>query len=132
MTALRIILLATLGWLPLQQVAAASDVADADMQRDAPRLQALLKKAHEPGRVAVQEIMICNAAIRNLIRENKLFQIPSMMQAGKAEGQQLMEVAAKELALQKKITREDAIRLSNNPKLFDDVMPPRPQGLAQR
>ena len=32
----------------------------------------------------------------------------------------------------KKITREDAIRLSNNPKLFDDVMPPRPQGLAQR
>ena len=85
--------------------------------------QALLRRAHEPGRVAVQEIMLCNAAIRNLIRENKLFQIPSMMQAGKAVGQQLMEVHAKELALAKKISREDAIRLTNNPKLFDDVMP---------
>ncbi len=85
--------------------------------------QALLRRAHEPGRVAVQEIMLCNAAIRNLIRENKLFQIPSMMQAGKAEGQQLMEVHAKELALAKKVSREDAMRLTNNPKLFDDVMP---------
>jgi twitching motility protein PilT len=84
--------------------------------------QALLKKAYEPGRIAVQEIMLCNAAIRNLIRENKLFQIPSMMQAGKAEGQQLMEVHAKELALMKKITRDDAVRLTNNPKLFDDVV----------
>jgi len=94
--------------------------------------QLLVKKAHEPGRVAVQEIMICNAAIRNLIRENKLFQIPSMMQAGKSEGQQLMEVSAKELALARKINREEAIRIANNPKLFDDVIPPRPQGLAPR
>jgi twitching motility protein PilT len=86
--------------------------------------QVLVRKAYEPGRAAVQEIMLCNAAIRNLIRENKLFQIPSMMQAGRAEGQQLMEVAAKELALKKKITRDEAIRVSNNPKLFDDVARP--------
>jgi len=86
--------------------------------------QVLVRKAHEPGRVAVQEIMICNPAIRNLIRENKLYQIPSMMQAGRAEGQMLMESAAKDLALRKKITREEAIRVANNPKLFDDV--PRP------
>ena len=86
--------------------------------------QVLVKKAFEPGRVAVQEIMLVNPAIRNLIRENKLFQIPSLMQAGRSEGQQLMEVGAKDLALKKKITREEAIRITNNPKLFDDV--PRP------
>jgi twitching motility protein PilT len=91
--------------------------------------QLLLKKSYEPGRVAAQEIMICNPAIRNLIRENKLFQIPSMMQAGKADGQQLMEVALKELALKKKIAPQVAIQISNNPKLFDDMPrsgPPRP------
>lgn len=88
--------------------------------------QLLVRKAFERGRVAVQEIMLCNSAIRNLIRENKLFQIPSMMQAGRAEGQQLMEVHAKDLALKKVIARDVAIQITNNPKLFDDVMSPRP------
>lgn len=89
--------------------------------------QLLVRKAFERGRVAVQEIMLCNAAIRNLVRENKLFQIPSMMQAGRAEGQQLMEVHAKDLALKKVIARDVAMQITNNPKLFDDVIPPRPQ-----
>jgi twitching motility protein PilT len=87
--------------------------------------QVLVRKSYEPGRVACQEIMLCNPAIRNLIRENKLFQIPSMMQAGKAEGQQLMAMAAKELAMKRKISREEAMRIANDPKLFDDV-PQRP------
>lgn len=82
--------------------------------------QLLVRKAHEPGRVAVQEIMMVNPAIRNLIRENKLYQIPSMMQAGRAEGNQLMESAAKDLAIKKRISKDEAIRITNNPKLFDD------------
>ncbi|MSP55380.1 MAG: type IV pilus twitching motility protein PilT [Myxococcales bacterium] len=85
--------------------------------------QVLLKKAFEPGRIACQEIMLCNPAIRNLIRESKLFQIPSMMQAGKGEGQQLMEMAAKDLALRRKITKDQAIGLTNNPKMFDEIGP---------
>lgn len=83
--------------------------------------QALLKKAFEPGRIAALEIMIVNSAIRNLIRENKLFQIPSMMQAGRADGQQTMSMALKDLAVKKKITRELAMQIANDPKLFDDM-----------
>jgi len=49
-----------------------------------------------------------------------------MMQTGKGEGQQLMEMAAKNLALTRKITKEQAITLTNNPKLFDDVGPAAP------
>jgi twitching motility protein PilT len=94
--------------------------------------QILVRKASEPGRIACQEIMLCNSAIRNLIRENKLFQIPSMMQSGKAEGQQLMEVAAKDLAVKKRITRDEAIRITNNPKLFDDVTRPGPMSVGAR
>ncbi len=83
--------------------------------------QVLIRKAYEPGRVCAQEIMICNSAIRNLIRENKLYQIPSIMQAGKADGQVLMEVSLKELALKRTISKEQAMQISNNPKLFDDL-----------
>ncbi len=88
--------------------------------------QALVRKAFEPGRVAAQEIMVVNPAIRNLIRENKLFQIPSMLQAGKGDGQQTMAMAVKDLAIRKKITREAAMQLANDPKLFDDVVAPGP------
>jgi twitching motility protein PilT len=67
--------------------------------------------------------MIVNAAIRNLIRENKLFQIPSIMQGGRAEGQQLMRDAVKGLALNRKISKEEALRIANDPNLFDDESP---------
>ena len=83
--------------------------------------QALVPRFGEPGRVAVQEIMVCTPAVRNLIRENKLFQIPSLMQTGRNDGMQTMEGAAKELALKRKISREVAISLTNNPRLFDDA-----------
>ncbi|HNC97100.1 MAG TPA: type IV pilus twitching motility protein PilT [Myxococcota bacterium] len=90
--------------------------------------QLLVPRFGEPGRAAVQEIMICNAAVRNLIRENKLFQIPSIMQASRTDGMQTMEMAAKDMAMRRKITRDVAISITNNPRLFDDVSPmgPRP------
>ncbi|MBN8539151.1 MAG: type IV pilus twitching motility protein PilT [Deltaproteobacteria bacterium] len=47
--------------------------------------QSLLPKVGG-GRVAVQEVMFCNKAIANLIREGKTFQIPSTMQTGKNQG----------------------------------------------
>lgn len=49
------------------------------------------------GRVAVQEIMVCTTAIRNLIREDKISQIMSAMQTGRASGMRTMEDSLKEL-----------------------------------
>lgn len=82
--------------------------------------QVLLKRSFEPGRVCAQEIMMVNSAIRNLIRDNKLFQIESIMQGGKADGQQTMRDAVKALAINRKISKEEAIRVANDPNLFDD------------
>ncbi len=48
--------------------------------------QSLLPRHDKPGRVAALEVLINNNAIANLIREGKTFQIPSMMQTGKATG----------------------------------------------
>ena len=43
------------------------------------------------GRVPAFEIMISNPAIQNLIREDKIFQIPTIMQTGSSEGMILMD-----------------------------------------
>ncbi|MDF1797103.1 MAG: type IV pilus twitching motility protein PilT [Coxiellaceae bacterium] len=59
--------------------------------------QTLLKKIGG-GRIAAQEIMVCTPAIRNLIRENKVPQIYSAIQTGKAVGMRTMEQHLAELA----------------------------------
>jgi len=60
------------------------------------------------GRVAVQEILIANSAIRSLIREGKTHQILSVMQTSAKEGMITMEKAVKELFHQGKISSQTA------------------------
>jgi twitching motility protein PilT len=58
------------------------------------------------GRVAALEVLIVNAAVSNLIREGKTFQIPSIMQTSKAQGNVLLNAALLEL-VQKKLVEPD-------------------------
>ena len=53
--------------------------------------QKLLLNKNGDGRVAAFEIMVNNAAIQNLIREDKVFQIPTVMQTGSSDGMVLMD-----------------------------------------
>ncbi len=55
------------------------------------------KKENIGGRVAAYEIMLVNSAIKNLIRENKLAQIYSIMQTSKSDGMVTMEQSLKDL-----------------------------------
>ena len=57
------------------------------------------------GRIGAFEVMICNPAIRNLIRENKIFQIESIMQTARGDGMVTMDAAMQALAGQ--VTPED-------------------------
>jgi len=59
--------------------------------------QKLLKKKNNTPRVGAFEVMTCNPAVRNLIRENKVFQIPSIMQTARAEGMMTMEASIQSL-----------------------------------
>jgi twitching motility protein PilT len=79
--------------------------------------QTLLKK-RTGGRVAAVEIMIGTTAVRNLIRENKLHQIPGVMQASQKDGMQTMDMALVDLANKGVITRGEAQSRSMNPNLF--------------
>jgi len=68
------------------------------------------------GRIAAVEIMIANPAIRNLIREGKTHQIPSMIQTGAAEGMQTMDQALRDLYVRGLITYETAMERAHNPE----------------
>ena len=59
--------------------------------------------------VPAVEIMISNPAIRNLIRESKTFQIPSIMQSGAKSGMITMNKSLSNLYMENKITLDDAL-----------------------
>ena len=69
--------------------------------------QALFKRRDGRGRVAAFEVMIATPAVRNLIRENKIAQIPSMIQTSKGIGMQTMETACNELIAKNLVTRDE-------------------------
>ncbi|MDX2088452.1 MAG: type IV pilus twitching motility protein PilT [Kofleriaceae bacterium] len=72
--------------------------------------QTLIPKANGSGRALAAEVMVPNAAIRNLIREDKLHQIYSQMQIGQSKyGMQTMNQALCELYLKKTISLDEAL-----------------------
>lgn len=83
--------------------------------------QTLLKTADGKGRVAAHEIMIATPAIRNLIRENKVAQMYSVIQTGQNQGMQTLDQCLADLVRAHKVTREDALRRVQNKDSFMNV-----------
>lgn len=77
--------------------------------------QSLLKKSSGVGRSLAAEILIPNAAIRNLIRENKIHQIYSQMQLGQEKyGMVTLNQSLSALYLERKITLDEALENTND------------------
>jgi twitching motility protein PilT len=69
------------------------------------------------GRVVALEVMIPNPAIRNLIREDKIHQIYSIMQTGQSKfGMQTLNQSLYDLYVKKQISYEDCVGRSSNPE----------------
>jgi twitching motility protein PilT len=58
-------------------------------------------------------------ALRNLIREDKTAQILSVIQTGAQHGMQSLDQSLRDLVMQGRLAREEAMRKSSNPKLFE-------------
>jgi len=85
--------------------------------------QALLPRAEGGGRVMALEIMVPNSAIRNLIREDKVHQIYSMMQTGQDKyGMQTFNQALATLYHKRLITSDTALQRSSNVDELRDLM----------
>ncbi|MFC1821966.1 type IV pilus twitching motility protein PilT [Thermodesulfobacteriota bacterium] len=80
--------------------------------------QNLFKRVDKKGRVAALEIMIATPAVRNLIREAKTFQIPSMIQTGKKFGMLSLDDAILEHLQAKRISPDDAYNKANDKGKF--------------
>ncbi len=82
--------------------------------------QTLCKKVGG-GRAAALEILIGTTAVRNLIREGKIHQIPSVMQTSQNVGMQTLEMHLKELVARNLISRETAIEKTGNSEMFKET-----------
>ncbi len=87
--------------------------------------QNLLKTADGKGRIAAMEILVSNAAVNNLIREGKTFQIPSIIQTGKRDGMQLMDQALMDLVKSKKVAAGEAYGYATEKKQFETLLSPQ-------
>jgi len=80
--------------------------------------QTLLQRAKGRGRVMAAEIMICTPAIRALIRDDKVHQIESSMQAGKKYGMATLNDALYQLYMSREVTKDECLRVTSKPNDF--------------
>ncbi|MGD0948125.1 MAG: type IV pilus twitching motility protein PilT [Candidatus Binatia bacterium] len=83
--------------------------------------QTLLRK-RAGGRIVALEILIGTPAVRNLIRENKIHQLPSTMQTGQAVGMQTLDMALVDLVNRGLVTQEEAQSRTLTANLFGAMM----------
>jgi len=77
--------------------------------------QQLLRRADGNGRVAAFEVLVATPAVRALIREQKTFQLPSMIATGRKDGMQSLDQSLLELAQKGLISPEEAIGYADSP-----------------
>jgi len=80
--------------------------------------QVLFKRIDKPGRCVALEILIATPAVRNLIREAKTYQIPSIMQTGRKFGMQMLDDAIMDLLNRGWIGAEEAYTKANDKTKF--------------
>lgn len=93
--------------------------------------QTLFKRVDKKGRCAALEILIATSAVRNLVRESKTFQIPSMIQTGKKYGMQLLDDAIFELINKGWIGGDDAYAKCNDKARFRQYLKGAPADFTE-
>lgn len=76
--------------------------------------QQLMPRSDTSGRVAAFEVLLANSAVRNLIREGKSFQLPSIIQTSKKEGMQTMDDAITNIFYRSQISALTAITYAHD------------------
>ena len=94
--------------------------------------QSLLPRATGKGRALAMEILVPNAAIRNLIREDKVHQIYGMMQTGQAKyGMQTFNQALAALYFKRAISLQTALNRSSYPEELQEIISRGPTSMNQ-
>jgi len=81
--------------------------------------QELFKRIDQPGMIPGVEILIVTPAVRNLIRENRIYEIHNVIETSRALGMQTMDTAIKQLYFNGKISKEDAVAMAHQPEKLE-------------
>ncbi len=92
--------------------------------------QLLLKRADRPGRIAVNEILISNAAVAAIIREGATQKLQDVIISGKAQGMQFMDDAIWELLEKGIVSPHEAFMKAIDKNRFKPLLPPEEAALA--
>jgi twitching motility protein PilT len=84
--------------------------------------QTLFKRVDQPGMIPAVEVMLCTAAVRNCIRENRIFEIPNVIATNRALGMQTLDDSIKQLYVNGYVGREDAIAQAAHPEKLDRAL----------
>jgi len=93
--------------------------------------QVLFKRIDKKGRCAALEILIATPAVRNLIREAKTYQIPSMVQTGKKYGMQLLDDAIFDLVNKGWVSADEAYAKANDKSKFRPLLKSPPTDFTE-
>jgi twitching motility protein PilT len=90
--------------------------------------QTLCKRIDRPGMVACVEILLCNPAVRNCIRENRIFEINNILETSKKLGMQSLDQSIMDMLSKGYISEDDAIAKAKDPdKLRKTLLSKVPQ-----
>ncbi len=81
--------------------------------------QTLFKRSDQPGMIPGVEIMLCTPAVRNCIRENRIFEIPNIIATSRALGMQSLDDSIKQLFVNGYISKEDAVAQAAHPEKLE-------------
>jgi len=84
--------------------------------------QTLFRRKDGKGMIPAAEILVCTNAVRSCIRENRVFEIPNVIQTGASKGMILLDQSIKGLYLNGHITREDALAKANLRDWIDQAL----------
>jgi len=84
--------------------------------------QTLFKRIDKPGMVPCTEILLCTSAVRNCIRENRIYEIPNIIETSRRLSMQNMDISIVDMYFAGYIDKEEAITRSTNPGKMDKVL----------
>jgi twitching motility protein PilT len=84
--------------------------------------QTLFKRTDVPGMIPGVELMFCNPAIRNCIRENRIFEIPNVIETSRGLGMQTLDTSISQLFFNGQISREDALAQAAHPEKLERAL----------
>ena len=84
--------------------------------------QTLFKRCDQPGMIPGIEVMLCTPAVRNCVRENRIFEIPNVIETSRALGMQSLDDSIMQLYANGHISREDAISQAAHPEKIERAL----------